>query len=237
MPPPLEASATFSFQVPTMPSSESETSLRKQEIGRPRLVPPLDRIGRGRHEPELAHGVIKPLGMGDIVGIGAGDAREHVLEAFARHQIAVGQRRLAEGGQQRVARAVQLEVGGDGFARQRRRIGRLGRGLDQILDGFDYRLRRIPLRQLRAIRSLDQLAVLIEIAENIQFADCGHAKTPKAEKSPVLGGKIQALAGTRCAPPDAFVTPTNMTNQRTEPPYLVPHSRVASRRFGLWISP
>ena len=40
-----EASATFSFQVPTMPSSESDTSLRKQEIGRPRLVPPLDRIG------------------------------------------------------------------------------------------------------------------------------------------------------------------------------------------------
>ncbi len=45
MPPPLEASATFSFQVPTMPSSESDTSLRKQEIGRPRLVPPLDRTG------------------------------------------------------------------------------------------------------------------------------------------------------------------------------------------------
>ena len=69
--------------------------------------------GRGRHEPELAHGVIKALGMAHIVGIGAGDAREHVLEAFARHQIAVGERGLAESGEQRVARTVQLEIGGD----------------------------------------------------------------------------------------------------------------------------
>ena len=63
MPPPLLASATFSFQVPTMPSSESDTSLRKQEIGRPRLVPPLDRIGRRRHEPQPAHIVVQPLGV------------------------------------------------------------------------------------------------------------------------------------------------------------------------------
>ena len=45
MPPPFDASQTFSFQVPTMPVSESDTSLRKQEIGRPRVVPPLDRMG------------------------------------------------------------------------------------------------------------------------------------------------------------------------------------------------
>ncbi|MHC2304747.1 hypothetical protein ACVIJ1_001217 [Bradyrhizobium elkanii] len=45
MPPPLEASQTFSFQVPTMPSSESDTELRKHEIGRPRVVPPLDSTG------------------------------------------------------------------------------------------------------------------------------------------------------------------------------------------------
>ena len=45
MPPPFEASQTFSFQVSTMPSSESGTALRKQEIGRPRVVPPLDRTG------------------------------------------------------------------------------------------------------------------------------------------------------------------------------------------------
>ena len=45
MPPPLEASHTFSFQVSTMPLSESGTELRKQEIGRPRLVPPFDSTG------------------------------------------------------------------------------------------------------------------------------------------------------------------------------------------------
>ena len=41
MPPPRAASQTFSFHSPTMPSSESLASFRKQEIGKPRLVPPL----------------------------------------------------------------------------------------------------------------------------------------------------------------------------------------------------
>ena len=45
MPPPLDASQTFSFQRPTMPSRLSEASFRKQEIGRPRCVPPLDSTG------------------------------------------------------------------------------------------------------------------------------------------------------------------------------------------------
>ena len=45
MPPPLAASQTFWFQVPTMPSSESPTEFRKQEIGRPRSAPPLDSTG------------------------------------------------------------------------------------------------------------------------------------------------------------------------------------------------
>ncbi len=45
MPPPFEASETFSFQTDWMPSSESLTALRKQLIGRPRSAPPLDRTG------------------------------------------------------------------------------------------------------------------------------------------------------------------------------------------------
>ena len=45
MPPPLEASQTFSFQTSTMFSSESETEFRKQEIGRPRSAPPLESTG------------------------------------------------------------------------------------------------------------------------------------------------------------------------------------------------
>src|SRR5580700_4691302 len=45
MPPPLAASQTFSFHSPRMPSRLSVASFRKQEIGRPRLVPPFDRTG------------------------------------------------------------------------------------------------------------------------------------------------------------------------------------------------
>ena len=45
MPPPFEASQTFSFQMSTMPSSVSGTAFRKQEIGSPRVVPPFDRTG------------------------------------------------------------------------------------------------------------------------------------------------------------------------------------------------
>ena len=45
MPPPLEASQTFSVQVSTIPSRLSSTAFRKQEIGKPRVVPPLLRIG------------------------------------------------------------------------------------------------------------------------------------------------------------------------------------------------
>ena len=45
MPPPLAASHTFWFQVPTMLSRESPTEFRKQEIGSPRLAPPLDSTG------------------------------------------------------------------------------------------------------------------------------------------------------------------------------------------------
>ena len=45
IPPPLEASQTFSFHRPTMPSRLSDASFRKQEIGRPRVVPPLDSTG------------------------------------------------------------------------------------------------------------------------------------------------------------------------------------------------
>src|ERR1700712_936642 len=38
MPPPLDASQTFSFHNPRMPSKLSDASFRKHEIGNPRLV-------------------------------------------------------------------------------------------------------------------------------------------------------------------------------------------------------
>ena len=45
IPPPLEASQTFSVHRSTIPSRLSFASLRKHEIGNPLLFPPLDRIG------------------------------------------------------------------------------------------------------------------------------------------------------------------------------------------------
>ena len=48
--------------------------------------------------------------MRRIVAVIGGDAGEQVLEVLARHQIAVGQRRPAEIGQQRVARPVDLHL-------------------------------------------------------------------------------------------------------------------------------
>ena len=45
-----------------------------------------------------------------VVRIGRGDAREQVLIAFARKQVAILERLLAELGQQRIAAAVGLDV-------------------------------------------------------------------------------------------------------------------------------
>jgi hypothetical protein len=45
MPPPFDASQTFSFHSPTMLSRLSCASFRKHEIGRPRVVPPFDSTG------------------------------------------------------------------------------------------------------------------------------------------------------------------------------------------------
>src|SRR6202046_625099 len=45
IPPPFDASQTFSFHSPTMPSRLSDASFRKQEIGSPRCVPPVDSTG------------------------------------------------------------------------------------------------------------------------------------------------------------------------------------------------
>ena len=45
MPPPFDASQTFSVHVSTIASRLSSTAFRKQEIGKPRSVPPLLNIG------------------------------------------------------------------------------------------------------------------------------------------------------------------------------------------------
>ncbi len=110
MPPPLEASQTFSFHRPTMPSRLSDASFRKQEIGSPRSVPPFDSTRGRRHEPHPAHVVVDALGVPGVVAVARGNAGEQILEVFSRHQIAVGQRRAAEIGQQGIPRAVNPDL-------------------------------------------------------------------------------------------------------------------------------
>ena len=93
---------------------------------------------RGRHEPQAGDIIIKTLGVLGIVGIGGRHAGEHVLIAFTRQEIAIFQRLLAEFGQQRIARPVDLDaldhaqvrgiaLGRFGFAATGRRNRLLGR--------------------------------------------------------------------------------------------------------------
>ncbi len=63
-----------------------------------------------RHEPQPAHVVIDPLGVLGVVGIGGGDAGEHVLVGFAGEQVSVLERGLAEVGQQDVAVVIDLDL-------------------------------------------------------------------------------------------------------------------------------
>ncbi len=65
---------------------------------------------RRRHEPQLRDVIVDALRVVGIVGVSGGDAREQVLIAFARKQIAVAQRVLAELGQQLVALGVGLDL-------------------------------------------------------------------------------------------------------------------------------
>jgi hypothetical protein len=57
-----------------MPSSESVASFRKQEIGRPRWVPPFDSTGVAGMNHRIGDVVVQALGMRIVVGIGRGDA-------------------------------------------------------------------------------------------------------------------------------------------------------------------
>jgi len=66
----------------------------------------------GGHEPQFRDVVIQPLGVGLIIGIGIGHAREQVLIILTGQQIAIGQRVLAEIGQPGIARC----IGDDGKA-------------------------------------------------------------------------------------------------------------------------
>ena len=63
-----------------------------------------------RHEPQLRDVIVDALRVCGIVGISRSDAREQILVALARQQIAVAQRVLAELGQQSVAAVVGDDI-------------------------------------------------------------------------------------------------------------------------------
>jgi hypothetical protein len=71
-------------------------------------VPPFDKDGRRRHEPEARDIIVDALGVLGIVGIGRGDAGEEILVGFAGQKVAVLQRLLAEVRQKRIARRIGL---------------------------------------------------------------------------------------------------------------------------------
>ena len=94
-----------------MPSeAESEASLRKQEIGRPRLVPPLESTGVAGMNQRLARCSRRAAGRGPCRRRNGRRPGKEILKGFARHQIAVLQGGLAEHGQQVVAAAVESHL-------------------------------------------------------------------------------------------------------------------------------
>ena len=164
-----------------------------------------------RHEPELAHGVIEALGMGGVIGIGAGNPREHVLEAFARHQVAVGQGRLAESGEQRIAGTVSLRSAGIGLRSSGAGIGGLTTGLTRSCVGTGLRtaaaLRSAALGRLGTSTSWPFSSKSPQI---IALADCRHQNpqnrgemAPATKNLRLPRGDRTAAAESLCDPPGA----------------------------------
>jgi hypothetical protein len=86
--------------------------------------------------------------MVGVVGIGGGDAREHVLIAFARQEISILQGGLAEVGQESVARAVDLDLADELQLRSFR-----------LLRGPLDRLRNLPDRHFAAAHVQNPLPI------------------------------------------------------------------------------
>ena len=126
---------------------------------------------RRRHEPQARHRIVEPLRVVDIVGISARDACEHILKALARHEVTVFERRFAERCQQRVASAIEREVG---RSRRRRQWRRQRRAMRRWCGERQARLRnRFGRCDRRPPRELNDAAIPIEIV-----SDNGHSQPP-----------------------------------------------------------
>ena len=106
MPPPLEASQTFSFHKPD-DAFQAVGGFVEEARDRQAALGAAVRQHRGRrHEPEAADIVIEPLRVRRVVAVVAGDAGEQILIVLAGQQIAVVERGAAEIGQQAIAAAI-----------------------------------------------------------------------------------------------------------------------------------
>ncbi len=122
MPPPRAASQTFSFDAAAA-GGEPDVLVPQVDDALQRIAGLVEKAGdrqaargaavgqhrRRRHEPELRDVVVEPLGMRRVVGVVGGDPGEEVLVGLARHEVAVGQGRLAERGQVPIARALDVD--------------------------------------------------------------------------------------------------------------------------------
>ena len=110
MPPPFDASQTFSVQVLDDAAEIVLDGVQEARDRQAALGAAVAQDRRGRHEPEARHVVVQALRVLGVVGVGARDAREQMLRRLARHQVPILERRAAEVGQQRVARGVDDRV-------------------------------------------------------------------------------------------------------------------------------
>ena len=186
MPPPFEASQTFSFQVVDDAFERIRHGVEEAGDRQAARGAAVAEDRRRRHEPQPRHRVVEPLRVGDVVGVGAGDAREHVLIALARQQIAVGQRRLAEHRQQLVAAAIEREVGG--FRRRRQRSRQRRRS-------WRARHARCAVRRRAVRRVMNEMTVPVEV-EGV-----GRHRNPRRYVGAGAGGRVAGMPADE--PPDA----------------------------------
>ncbi len=78
--------------------------------GKAPVGPAIGEDGGGGHEPEPAHIVVEALGVGGVIAVVARHAREKILKGLARQEVTVGQRRLAEVGEQGIPAAIDANL-------------------------------------------------------------------------------------------------------------------------------
>ena len=185
---------------------------------RDRQAAPGAAVGQHRrcgHEPQAADVIVQPLRMRGVVGVRRGDADEQVLIAFARQQIAIGQRILAEIGQQRIAAVIDLQRVGraDALGRVHRRgIAVRGR---RVVHRF-RRHRSIPI-----IMQVHRTAPSFLIRSNRRAYPDPIIWSGRCENKPCPRGAGVGSTGTPIIWGGEVETTSNWVRPRTQPQQIV----------------